>query len=334
MRESLLSGARGGDAEAFSQLTEPHRKELHVHCYRLLGSVGDAEDLVQETLLAAWRGIDGFAGRSSVRTWLYRIATNRCLNALRDRERRPALAAPISADHLPEPTRRQEVPWLEPYPDNAIEFDAPVPGPEARVESREAVSLAFVAAMQTMPPRQRAILVLRDVLGYRGAEVADLLDTTEDAVASGLKRARSALAGREPRDVPPLPNSPAERRVVAAFVTAFESGDVPAMIELLTDGAWLSMPPLPHEYQGRDAIGGFFTDIVFVPGIPPARLLPTRANGQPAFGRYVHDPRTGLAQARGVTVLTLAGDRITHIGAFLGAEPFARFGLPPTLPAT
>jgi RNA polymerase sigma-70 factor (ECF subfamily) len=332
VEESLLSGARGGDAAAFSELTEPHRRELHVHCYRLLGSVGDAEDLVQETLLAAWRNIDGFAGRSSVRTWLYRIATNRCLNALRDRDRRPVLASVPSADHLPEPCRRGEVTWLEPSPDNAIEFDAPVPGPEAQVESREAVSLAFVAAVQTMPPRQRAILVLRDVLGYRGAEVADLLDTTEDAVASGLKRARNALAGRESLDAPPLPNSPAERRVVAAFVTAFESGDVPAMIGLLTDGAWLSMPPLPHEYQGRDAIGGFFSGIVFVEGAPPVRLVPTRANGQPAFGRYVCDPETGVAHARGVMVLTLAGDRISRMTTFLGTEPFTRFGLPLTLP--
>jgi RNA polymerase sigma-70 factor (ECF subfamily) len=330
--ESLLSGARGGDAQAFSELTEPHRKELHVHCYRLLGSVGDAEDLVQETLLAAWRNIDGFEGRSSVRTWLYRIATNRCLNALREREHRPRVVSAPSAEHLPEPSRRDEVVWLEPYPDSAIEFDAPVPGPEAQFESREAVSLAFVAAVQTMPPRQRAILVLRDVLGYRGAEVADLLDTTEDAVASGLKRARTALACRESVEAPALPNSPAERRVLAAFVTAFEGGDVPAMIGLLTDGAWLSMPPLPNEYQGRDAIGNFFAGIVFVPGAPAVRLVPTRANGQPAFARYVCDPRTGMPRARGVTVLTLAGDRINRITAFLGAEQFARFGLPLTLP--
>ena len=302
-----------------------------MHCYRLLGSVSDAEDLVQETLLAAWRGIDEFAGRSSVRTWLYRIATNRCLNALRDRRRRPVLVSP-PADHLPEPTRRDEVPWLEPYPDNAIEFDAPVPGPEAQVESREAVSLAFVAAVQTMPPRQRAILVLRDVLGYRGAEVADLLDTTEDAVASGLKRARGALAGRDTVTAPPLPDSPAERRVAAAFATAFEHGDVPAMIGLLTDDAWLSMPPLPNEYQGHDAIGSFFAGIVFVPGAPSVRMVPTRANGQPAFGRYTRDPETGIAHGRGVTVLTMAGDRISRLTAFLGTEPFTRFGLPLTLP--
>jgi RNA polymerase sigma-70 factor (TIGR02960 family) len=329
--ESLLAGARGGDAAAFSELTEPHRKELLVHCYRLLGSVSDAEDLVQETLLAAWRGIDEFAGRSSIRTWLYRIATNRCLNAVRDRSRRPVLVSPPPA-HLPEATRRDEVVWLQPCPDDAIDFGAPVPGPEARVESREAVSLAFVAAVQTMPPRQRAILVLRDVLGYRGAEVADLLDTTEDAVASGLKRARNALAGRASAEAPPLPDSPAERRVAAAFATAFERGDVPAMIGLLTDDAWLSMPPLPHEYQGHAAIGGFFTAIVFTPGAPPARMVPIRANGQPAFGRYLSDPETGVAHARGLTVLTLAGERISRMTAFLGTEPFTRVGLPLTLP--
>jgi RNA polymerase sigma-70 factor (TIGR02960 family) len=322
--EALLAGARGGDADAFGRLTEPYRRELHVHCYRMLGSLGDAEDLVQDTLLAAWRGIDRFAGRSSVRTWLYRIATNRCLNALRDRDHRPAVA---TAAALPEPTRMDEVSWLEPYP-----FDVPAPGPEASVESREAVSLAFVAAAQTMPPRQRAILVLRDVLGFRGAEVASMLDTTEDAVASGLKRARSALAGRAPVEAPPLPGSAAERRVVDAFVVAFESGDVPAMVELLTDDAWMSMPPLPLEYQGRSAIGEFFDAIVFVQGTRRWRLVPTRANGQPAFGRYVCDPQAGIARAHGVTVLTLAGSGIVRMTAFLGAELLPRFGLPRTLP--
>ncbi|MEV6610141.1 sigma-70 family RNA polymerase sigma factor [Kutzneria sp. NPDC051319] len=331
MDETLLSGARQGDAEAFSSLTEPYRRELQVHCYRLLGSVADAEDLVQETLLAAWRGIDRFASRSSVRTWLYRIATNRCLNALRDRGHRPTPATP-PADHLPEPSRLDDVPWLEPYPDTAMEFDAPVPGPEARVESREAVSLAFVAAVQTMPPRQRAVLILRDVLGYRGAEVADMLDTTEDAVAGALKRARGALAMREPAGDPPLPNSLAERRVIDMFVAAFERCDVPAMVKLLTDDAWMSMPPLPQQYQGRDAIGSFFTDIAFAHGTRRFRLIPTHANGQPAFGRYARDPRAGVAHAHGITVLTLAGDRITRMTAFLGADLLPRFGLPRILP--
>jgi RNA polymerase sigma-70 factor (TIGR02960 family) len=330
MDEVLLSGAREGSAQAFSELTEPYRRELQMHCYRITGSVAEAEDLVQDTLLAAWRGIGGFAGRSSVRTWLYRIATNRCLNALRDRNHRPLpVAAPPP---MPEPSRLCEVPWLEPYPDTAVEFDEVAPGPEARVESREAVSLAFVAAAQTLPPRQRAILVLRDVLGYRGAEVADMLDTTEDAVASGLKRARGALATRRPAGRPPLPNSPAERRVVDAFVAAFERCDVPALVGLLTDDAWFTMPPLPAEYQGRDAIARFFTEIGFAHGTRRFRLIATRANGQPAFGRYVRDPYAGIAHAHGVTVLTLDGDRIAQCTAFLDTSLLPRFGLPRTLP--
>ncbi|HEU5030106.1 MAG TPA: sigma-70 family RNA polymerase sigma factor [Spirillospora sp.] len=325
MDEMLLSGAREGDAEAFGKLTEPYRRELQVHCYRLVGSVAEAEDLVQETLFAAWRGIGGFAGRSSIRTWLYRIATNRCLNALRDRSHRPS---PVAAAPLPEPNRLSEVPWLEPYPDTLTELVEPIPGPEARVERREAISLAFVAAVQTMPPRQRAILVLRDVLGFRGAEVAEMLDTTELAVASGLKRARSALANRERPAHPPLPDSPAERRVMDAFVTAFERCDVPTMVELLTDDAWFTMPPLPQEYQGRDAVADFFTEIGFVRGTRRFRLIPARANGQPAFGRYLRDPNAGIAHAHGLTVLTLDGDHITQITAFLDTGILPRFGLP------
>ncbi|MEV0402525.1 sigma-70 family RNA polymerase sigma factor [Actinoallomurus sp. NPDC050550] len=328
MDEVLLSGAREGDAEAFGKLTEPYRRELQVHCYRLVGSVAEAEDLVQETLFAAWRGIGGFAGRSSIRTWLYRIATNRCLNALRDRSHRPSPVAAPPPVPLPEPNRLSEVPWLEPYPDTLTGFGEPVPGPEARVESREAVSLAFVAAVQTMPPRQRAILVLRDVLGFRGAEVAEMLDTTVDAVASGLKRARSALANREQSAHPPLPNSPTERRVMDAFVAAFERCDVPALVELLTDDAWFTMPPLPQEYQGRDAIADFFAEIGFVGGTRRFRLIPTRANGQPAFGRYLRDPYAGIARAHGLTVLTLDGDRISQITAFLDTGMLPRFGLP------
>ncbi|OXM60913.1 sigma-70 family RNA polymerase sigma factor [Amycolatopsis vastitatis] len=332
MDEVLLSEAREGDAAAFGKLTEPYRRELQVHCYRLVGSVAEAEDLVQDTLLAAWRGIGSFAGRSSVRTWLYRIATNRSLNALRDRHRRPLPVASPPSIRLPEPSGLCEVPWLEPYPGTAAESEGVVPGPEARVESREAVSLAFVAAVQTLPPRQRAILLLRDVLGYRGAEVAAMLDTTEDAVASGLKRARGALAARRPAGHPPLPDSPAERRVLASFVAAFERCDVSALVGLLTDDAWFTMPPLPEEYQGHDAIARFFTEVGFAHGTRRFRLIATRANGQPAFGRYVRDPHAGIAHAHGLTVLTLDGDRITQFTAFLDTGLFPRFGLPRTLP--
>lgn len=331
MDDFLLTEARQGDAEAFGELTEPYRQELQVHCYRLVGSVAEAEDLVQETLLAAWRGIDRFGGRSSVRTWLYKIATNRCLNAMRDHSRRPQEVTETSRTTLPETSRLCEVPWLEPYPDVAEGFDAP-PGPEALLESREAVSLAFVATVQTLPPRQRAILVLRDVLGYRGDEVADMLDTTPGAVASGLKRARGALSARHWARHPALPNSVAERRVVDAFVTAFERCDVPAMVELLTDDAIFSMPPLPQEYQGRDAIAEFFTEWGFAHGTRRFRLIPTRANGQPAFARYVRDPNAGLAHAHGITVLTPDGNRIAQLTAFLDTGLFPRFGMPRTLP--
>jgi RNA polymerase sigma-70 factor (ECF subfamily) len=330
MDERLTANTRAGDATAFAELTEPYRRELQMHCYRILGSVGEAEDLVQETLLAAWRGIGEFEGRSSMRTWLYRIATNRCLNALRDQDRRPA---PVAAVPLPEPSRLAEVTWLEPYPDSLLaRLDDPAPGPEARVETREAISLAFVTATQTLPPRQRAILLLRDVLGYRGAEVADMLDTTENAVASGLKRARAALAARKPGGPAPLPDSRAERRTVDAFVTAFEQGDVPALVALLTDDASATMPPLPQDYVGRVAIAHFFTEVGFARGTRRFRLIPTRANGQPAFGRYLCDPYAPIARAHGLTVLTLAGDQITQLTSFLDTALFPRFGLPRILP--
>jgi RNA polymerase sigma-70 factor (ECF subfamily) len=332
MDERLTASARAGDATAFAELTEAYRRELQVHCYRVVGSVAEAEDLVQETLLSAWRGIGDFEGRSSVRTWLYRIATNRCLNALRDQDRRrPPVAAPSVP--LPEPSRLAEVTWLEPYPDALLaELDDPAPGPEARIESREAISLAFVTVTQTLPPRQRAILLLRDVLGYRGAEVAGMLDTTENAVASGLKRARAALAARAPGDPAPLPDSRAERRTVDAFVTAFECCDVPALVALLTDDASATMPPLPQDYVGRAAIAHFFTEVGFARGTRRFRLIPTRANGQPAFGRYLRDPYTPIARAHGLTVLTLAGDQITQITSFLDTALFPRFGLPRILP--
>jgi RNA polymerase sigma-70 factor (TIGR02960 family) len=335
--EELLVRARAGDAVAFEELTEPYRRELQLHCYRILGTVTDSEDLVQDTLLSAWRAMADFRGHASVRTWLYRIATNRCLNARRDRERRPAPAtAPSSGLTPPEPSRAGEVMWLEPYPDVLLnQVDDQVPGPEARIESRESISLAFIKAVQTLPPRQRAVLVLRDVLGYRGAEVAGLLGTTEDAVASGLKRARATLAGRthpERSRRPPLPGSSTEQRVVTAFVEAFENGDVPALISLLTTDAWLTMPPVPLEYQGQATIGAFFAHFGFMDGQRSFRLVPTRANGQPAFGRYVRDPQARIAHAHGLTVLSLEGEKIVEIASFLDNNLFAWFGLPRTIP--
>ncbi|MFD1148994.1 sigma-70 family RNA polymerase sigma factor [Saccharothrix hoggarensis] len=334
--DELLARARGGDGEAFRGLVEPYRRELHVHCYRILGSVQDAEDLVQETLLAAWRGIGGYEERASVRTWLYRIATNRCLNALRAGSRRPPEHPAYHPEvPLPEPShRRGEPSWLEPYPEVLLEDVADdVPGPEARHETRESISLAFLAALQQLPPRQRAVLVLRDVLGFRAAEVADILDTTENAVTSALTRARGALSREVPvRESAPLPDSPRERRIVADFVRAFESGDVDAVIALLTDDAWLTMPPLPLVYQGLDDVRHFLATVALRPG-RRHRLIPTRANGQPAFACYVRDPRTPILRAHGVLVLTLTGDRITAVTRFVDNSLLAAFGFPRSLRA-
>jgi RNA polymerase sigma-70 factor (ECF subfamily) len=331
-----LALARSGDGDAFRRLVEPYRRELEVHCYRILGSVQDAEDLVQETLLAAWRGIGGFEERASVRTWLYRIATHRCLNALRAGARRPhAYPAYRPEVPLPEPShRRAEPSWLEPYPDVLLGTVADhTPGPEARYEAGESVSLAFLAALQRLPPRQRAVLVLRDVLGFRAAEVASMLGATENAVTSALKRARGTLARDLPghgRESAPLPDSPRERRIVADFTRAFQSGDVDAVVAMLTDDASLTMPPLPLEYRGTDAVRHFLATVALRGDLGHV-LIPTRANGQPAFGCYLRDRRTPFPRAHGVLVLSLSGGRIAALTRFLDNSLLARFGLPRSL---
>lgn len=334
----LLGLARGGDGEAFRQLVEPYRRELQVHCYRILGSIQDAEDLVQETLLAAWRGIGGYEGRASVRTWLYRIATNRCLNALRDGGRRPNDYAYRPEVPMPEPShRRAEPSWLEPYPDALLDEIADhTPGPEARYEVRESVSLAFLTALQELPPKQRAVLVLRDVLGFRAVEVANILDTSENAVTSALKRARGALARELPgpdRESAPLPDSPRERRIVDDFARAFQAGDVDAVVELLTNDARLTMPPLPLEYRGLDDVRHFLATVALRDGMRYV-LFPTRANGQPAFAAYLRDPRTPILHAHGVLVLTLAGDRIAGLTRFHDNVTLSPFGFPRSLRAS
>ena len=330
--EGTLSRARLGDDDAFRALTDPYRRELHVHCYRILGSVQDAEDMVQETLLAAWRGLQQYEERDSLRPWLYRIATNRCLNALRDRQRRPR-AAPRLPFEVPEPTRRGEQLWLEPYPDALLEGIAETsPGPEARYETKEAVTLAFVAALQHLPPRQRAVLVLRDVLGFRAAEVADMLESSEVSVNSALQRARAALETRHPadRERPPLPRSPRESELATRFADAVESGDVDGMVSLLTDDALLTMPPLPLEYQGHKAIATFLSYREEARGTP-LRVVPTRANTQPAFGCYTPDARAGTARPAGLFVLTLEGDAAAAITWFADTALFGHFGLPRSL---
>jgi RNA polymerase sigma-70 factor (ECF subfamily) len=325
------------DDHAFRELIEPYRRELQLHCYRILGSVQDAEDLVQETLLAAWRGLDRFEGRASLRSWLYRIATNRCLNAMRDSGRRPQTAEPLAGERFPrpEPTHRAEPIWLEPYPDTLLEGIADAaPGPEARYETREALALGFVTGLQHLPPQQRAVLVLRDVLGFRAAEVAAMLETSEPSVNSALQRARAALDERVPpggRERAPLPHSQNERELLGRFADAFESGDVDGVVALMTDDAWLRMPPDPEEYQGHDAITGFLGDLFQWRAGKGIRLVPTRANSQPAFGYYLEDPRAPIAHAGGVQVLTLEGDRIAAITRFGDTSVFPYFGLPRTL---
>jgi RNA polymerase sigma-70 factor, ECF subfamily len=332
--ERPLRLARLGDDDAFRALTDPFRRELHVHCYRILGSVQDAEDMVQETLLAAWRGLEHYEERDSLRAWLYRIATNRCLNALRDSRRRPR-EAPQLPFEVPEPTRRGEPLWLEPYPDALLEGLAETaPGPEARYETKEAVTLAFVAALQHLPPRQRAVLVLRDVLGFHAAEVAAMLESSEGSVNSALQRARAALETRLPadRERPPLTRSPRARKLAARFADAIESGDVDGMVSLLTDDALLTMPPLPLEYQGHEAIAGFLSYREEARGTP-LRVVATWANTQPAFGCYTPDAQTGIASPAGLFVLTLEGDAAAAMTWFADISLFERFGLPRTVRA-
>jgi RNA polymerase sigma-70 factor (TIGR02960 family) len=330
----LITRARAGDGDAFRELTEPHRRELLVHCYRMLGSFHDAEDALQETLLAAWQSLGGFDGRASIRTWLYRIATNRCLNALRSASRRPAKAWDIPNVEPPEPSRLGEVVWLEPYPDALLKgaIDGPL-GPEARYEQTEAISLAFVTALQVLPPRQRAALILRDVLGYHANEVAEMLDSTVESVTSALKRARAGLQRRLPpageREPPPAPDSPAEQALVAKFVRAYQSADIDALVALLTADVRVAMPPIPFEYHGRDAVARFYASI-----IRQGRtydLVPTRANGQPALVAYLGAPTGGIRHGTGLGVLTLTGDRICAITRFDNSV-LPWFGLPQSLP--
>jgi len=335
--ERLLTRAQSGDEVAFQALTESLCAELQMHCYRIVGSVQDAEDLVQETLVAAWRGLEGFQGRASMRSWLYRIATNRCLNHLRDRGRRlPELPAPVEPVPMPpEPTRLREAVWLEPYPDVLLEGIADRgQEPDARYEQREAIGLAFMVALQRLPPRQRAALVLRDVLGFRASEVAEMLEATEVAVNRLLQRARREM-DRDARagtlaDAP-LPGSAEERVLVSRFATAFQSGDVAGVVALLTDDALMTMPPEAAEYVGPEAIGHFLSTVPAAGSLERFRLVPTRANGQPAFGCYLKDPHTPIAHAYGLMVLTLRGGGVAGLAGFADTRVFASFGLPRTL---
>jgi RNA polymerase sigma-70 factor (TIGR02960 family) len=300
--------------------------------------VQDAEDALQETLLSAWQGLAGFEGRASVRTWLYRVATSRCLDALRSARRRPRASTALAAEppaglEPPEPTRLGEVLWLEPYPDVLLDDLADsAPGPEARYEAAESISLAFIKALQLLPPRQRAALILRDVLGFHAREAARILGSSEESLTSALKRARGALE-RQPagsREPAPPPHSPAERDLVDRLTKAFQTADVDGIVGMLTEDAWMTMPPLPLEYQGRELAGRFLGATAFRPGWT-ARVLATRANRQPAFGFYVRDSQTGAAHTVGLLVLTLSGNQVCAMTRF-DAGTLPLFGLPLTIP--
>jgi len=329
----LISRARAGDGDAFRALTEPYLRELQVHCYRMLGSFQDAEDALQNTLLTAWQSLGGFEGRASLRTWLYRIATHRCLDARRAASRRPAKEWDVPGVEPPEPTRLGEVVWLQPFPDALLEGAiAGRPGPEARYEQTEAISLAFVTALQVLPPRQLAVLILRDVLGFHASEVAGMLDSTLESVNSALKRARASLQRQQPqaagREPPPAAGSPAEDAIVAKFVRAWESANIGALVALLTDDVFMSMPPMPFEYQGPELVGRFSASL-FGAG-RRFDLVPTRANGQPAFGAYLRAP-AGIRHGVGLYVLTLTGERICALTRFDNSV-LPWFGLPRSLP--
>jgi RNA polymerase sigma-70 factor (ECF subfamily) len=327
MTGSVLARAQSGDSDAFAALTDPYRRELHVHCYRILGSFQDAEDLLQETLLAAWQALDRFDGRS-LRAWLYRIATNRCLNYLRDSSRRPTVTAAVDsgspfagAAHSDEPW------WIEPYPDALI--DLVEPGPEARYDARESIALSFVAGLQHLPTQQRVALVLRDVLGFSAAEVADMLDSTAASVNSALQRARAGLQRSSDSDRVTLPRSPHETEVVDRFIDAIQQGDLDRVVALLTDDARLKMPPEPFEFLGPRPIAQFLRQVAF--WREDLKMVPTRANNDPAFGYYRKDPNADVYRASGIFVLTISGDQISSMTRFGDKSLFACFGLPRTI---
>jgi RNA polymerase sigma-70 factor (ECF subfamily) len=337
MEARQLARARSGDETAFERLVEPHRRELHIHCYRMLGSSHDAEDVLQETLMAAWRGLEGFEERASVRTWLYRIATNACLGVLRrGRAAREIPPPPEPPGDYPSASGTTVEPvWLEPYPEAWLDdLPNPMPGPEARYDSREAIELAFVVTLQQLSARERAAVVLKDVLGYRAAETAELLDTTEASVNSALQRARDKLdrLSRDRRGLEPPPrDSAAERELVGRFARAFESGDVGSVVALLSDDARLTMPPEPMEYVGGREIYRFLSTVPARGNLQRFKLIATRANGQPAFACYLRT-HEGPLRAYGLMVLTLGRDRVVAITGFPDTSVFASFGLPRTLP--
>jgi RNA polymerase sigma-70 factor, ECF subfamily len=335
--ERLLPAAAAGDDQAFRLLTEPHRHELLVHCYRMLGSLDDADDAVQETLLKAWRGLAGFQGRSTLRAWLYRIATNICLDALDHRARRvlpTARGGPADPHLLPDP-EEPETPWLQPIPDALLEIADPSPlaDPAMAVVRREHIELAFIAAVQYLPARQRAVLLLRDVLGMSAAETADILGTTPAAVNSALQRARSTLDSGLPASKAMVASAAEQADLVARYVHAWHTHDVPKLVALLREDAYLAMPPTPSWYRGRDDIGIYLRRLFASPWGRDLRLVLTAANRQPALAVYAPAADGNDYQAFAIKVMTVRGGLVAAIAGFVRPSLFGRFGLPPHLPA-
>ena len=331
----MLDAACGGDEDAFRRIVEDHRAELHAHCYRMLGSLHDAEDALQDTFLRAWRALPGFGGRSLLRTWLYRIATNACLDAIARRPKRvlPIDYGPPTASQLEPGAPLVESVWVEPYPDDTLGLSDGYASPDARYEQREAVELAFIAALQHLPATQRAVLVLRDVLGFSAREVSESLETTLASVNSALQRARRTVADRLPEQSQQATlrslGDERIRKLVEAYVDAWQRGDVDALRELLAEDAVFSMPPWASWWRGRETIAGFAKDALET--CPKTSSVPTHANGQPAIAYYALDGETGRYVASALDVLTLEGGRIKEITAFITPEIFQRFGLPPAL---
>jgi RNA polymerase sigma-70 factor (ECF subfamily) len=349
--QTLLQAAKAGDQDAFGRLVEPHRRELHAHCYRMLGSVHDAEDALQEALLRAWRGLRRFEERSSLRSWLYRIATNTCLDSI---ARRPKRVLPIDYGPPADPhdgigRPLVESVWVEPYPDETFDIGDRLLGPEARYEQRESVELAFIAALQHLPAKQRAVLLLREVLGFSAKEVADLLDTTVQSVNSALQRARKASEERLPehsqQETLRALGDRKLQELVETYMQAWEAGDADTIVAMLTEDATLAMPPMATWFEGRAGVAAFLTDLAFAGQerrrelvsfageVRRMRLLPTRANGQPAFGAFYWNDEAGAYVPQALQVLTFRGGQIADITGFVSAEMMRPFGLPERLEA-